>query len=172
MRRPIAASPTSCSSGCRWRISATAFRNCRSRWCARSARLEHDGARGHAHPRHHRVRLRAVDGGAGRSGPASSAPENRHVAHAPSDVIASLDDLQAAVPEPRARRHRGGLVRHRSARRRMHAAARRRESRRRSTHRRDLVGRRPRPRDARIWSRPSTAGRPSAARRRTTASRI
>lgn len=31
-------------------------------------------------------------------GPGQSAPENRHVAHAPSDVIASLDDLQAACP--------------------------------------------------------------------------
>ena len=37
MRRPIAGSPMSCSSGCRWPISATAFRNCRSSWCARSA---------------------------------------------------------------------------------------------------------------------------------------
>ena len=31
-------------------------------------------------------------------GPGQSAPENRHVAYAPSDVIASLDDLQAACP--------------------------------------------------------------------------
>jgi hypothetical protein len=31
-------------------------------------------------------------------GPGQSAPENRHIAHAPSDVIASLDDLQAACP--------------------------------------------------------------------------
>ncbi|MBQ8105262.1 MAG: glycoside hydrolase/phage tail family protein [Afipia sp.] len=31
-------------------------------------------------------------------GPGQSAPENRHVANAPSDVIASLDDLQATCP--------------------------------------------------------------------------
>jgi hypothetical protein len=31
-------------------------------------------------------------------GPGQSAPENRHVAHAPSDVIASLDELQALCP--------------------------------------------------------------------------
>jgi hypothetical protein len=31
-------------------------------------------------------------------GPGQSAPENRHIAYAPSDVIASLDDLQAACP--------------------------------------------------------------------------
>ena len=37
MRRPIAGSPMSCSSGCRWKISATAFRNCRSRCARRSA---------------------------------------------------------------------------------------------------------------------------------------
>jgi hypothetical protein len=36
-RRPIAGSPMSCSNACRWRISATAFRNCRSRWCGLSA---------------------------------------------------------------------------------------------------------------------------------------
>ncbi|MDT3687333.1 MAG: glycoside hydrolase/phage tail family protein [Pseudorhodoplanes sp.] len=32
------------------------------------------------------------------TGPGQSAPENRHVAHAPSDVIASLDELQAVCP--------------------------------------------------------------------------
>lgn len=31
-------------------------------------------------------------------GPGQSAPENRHVASAPSDIIASLDDLQATCP--------------------------------------------------------------------------
>jgi hypothetical protein len=31
-------------------------------------------------------------------GPGQFAPENRHVAYAPSDVVASLDDLQAACP--------------------------------------------------------------------------
>jgi hypothetical protein len=31
-------------------------------------------------------------------GPGQSLPENRHVAHAPADVVASLDDLQAACP--------------------------------------------------------------------------
>ena len=31
-------------------------------------------------------------------GPGSSAPENRHVGYAPSDVIASLDELQAVCP--------------------------------------------------------------------------
>jgi hypothetical protein len=31
-------------------------------------------------------------------GPGQSAPENRHIAHAPSDVVASLDELQAACP--------------------------------------------------------------------------
>jgi hypothetical protein len=31
-------------------------------------------------------------------GPGQSAPENRHVTHAPSDVIASLDELQAVCP--------------------------------------------------------------------------
>jgi hypothetical protein len=31
-------------------------------------------------------------------GPGKHAPENRHVAHAPSDVIASLDELQALCP--------------------------------------------------------------------------
>lgn len=31
-------------------------------------------------------------------GPGQSQPENRHVAHAPSDVIAALDDLQAVCP--------------------------------------------------------------------------
>jgi hypothetical protein len=31
-------------------------------------------------------------------GPGQSAPENRHVAHAPSDVVASLDELQAVCP--------------------------------------------------------------------------
>ncbi len=31
-------------------------------------------------------------------GPGQSAPENRHVPHAPSDVVASLDDLQAVCP--------------------------------------------------------------------------
>ena len=31
-------------------------------------------------------------------GPGQSAPENRHVAHAPSDMIASLDELQAVCP--------------------------------------------------------------------------
>ncbi len=31
-------------------------------------------------------------------GPGKPAPENRHVAHAPSDVIASLDELQALCP--------------------------------------------------------------------------
>ena len=40
MRRPIAASPMSCSSACRSATSATASRNCRSRWCGRSAQLE------------------------------------------------------------------------------------------------------------------------------------
>lgn len=33
-----------------------------------------------------------------RLGPGQSAPENRHVAYAPSDVIASLDELQALAP--------------------------------------------------------------------------
>ncbi|MGD9922334.1 MAG: glycoside hydrolase/phage tail family protein, partial [Pseudorhodoplanes sp.] len=33
-----------------------------------------------------------------RLGPGKHAPENRHVAHAPSDVIASLDELQALCP--------------------------------------------------------------------------
>jgi len=32
------------------------------------------------------------------TGPGQSAPENRHVAHAPSDIIASLDELQAVCP--------------------------------------------------------------------------
>ena len=31
-------------------------------------------------------------------GPGQSAPENRHVTYAPSDVIASLDELQALAP--------------------------------------------------------------------------
>ena len=31
-------------------------------------------------------------------GPGQSAPENRHIAHAPSDVIAALDELQAVAP--------------------------------------------------------------------------
>ncbi len=31
-------------------------------------------------------------------GPGRSAPENRHVGHAPSDVVASLDELQAVCP--------------------------------------------------------------------------
>ncbi len=31
-------------------------------------------------------------------GPGQSAPENRHVSHAPSDVVAALDDLQAVCP--------------------------------------------------------------------------
>jgi hypothetical protein len=31
-------------------------------------------------------------------GPGQSAPENRHVAHAPSDILASLDELQAVCP--------------------------------------------------------------------------
>ena len=31
-------------------------------------------------------------------GPGQSAPENRHVTYAPSDVIASLDELQAVAP--------------------------------------------------------------------------
>lgn len=31
-------------------------------------------------------------------GPGQSAPENRHVAHAPSDIVASLDELQAVCP--------------------------------------------------------------------------
>ena len=55
-----------------------------------------DGARGDADPRHHRVRLRAGDGGAP-LGPGQSAPENRHISYAASDVVASLDALQAAV---------------------------------------------------------------------------
>lgn len=32
------------------------------------------------------------------TGPGQSAPENRHVTYAPSDIIASLDDLQATAP--------------------------------------------------------------------------
>lgn len=32
------------------------------------------------------------------TGPGQSAPENRHVAHAPSDIVASLDELQAVCP--------------------------------------------------------------------------
>ena len=32
------------------------------------------------------------------TGPGQSAPENRHVAHTPSDIIASLDELQAVCP--------------------------------------------------------------------------
>jgi hypothetical protein len=32
------------------------------------------------------------------TGPGQSAPENRHVAHAPSDILASLDELQAVCP--------------------------------------------------------------------------
>ena len=58
-------------------------------------------------------------------GPGQSAPENRHVTHAPSDVVAALDELQAVVPESRTRRDRGRLVRHRSALRRMPGACRR-----------------------------------------------
>ena len=34
-RPPIAARPMWCSSACRWKITATACRNCPSRWCAR-----------------------------------------------------------------------------------------------------------------------------------------
>ena len=124
-----------------------------------------DGPRGDADPRHHRVRLRAGDRGAARSGPAQSAPENRHVAHAPSDVEAALDDLQAAVPEPRTRRARGGLVRRRSARRPVHASARRREPR--TSRPTAPPGRSPgvdaRGRASGLAR--STAGRPSAARR-------
>src|SRR5690606_35076664 len=33
-----------------------------------------------------------------RLGPGRSAPENRHVTYAPSDVIAALDELQAVAP--------------------------------------------------------------------------
>ena len=80
------------------RISATAFRNCRSRWCGRSARLETDGARGHADPG-------ATEFGYEPQtvvqllGPGQSAPENRHVAlRARPTSRPSLDELQALCP--------------------------------------------------------------------------
>ena len=79
MRRPIAASPMWCSSACRWRISATAFRNSRSRSIRPVGGLETHGPRGHADPRHDRIRLRDRRPSCRCSGPGNSAPENRHV---------------------------------------------------------------------------------------------
>ena len=97
MRRPIAGSPMSCSSGCRWRISATAFRSSSFEVIRPVGRLE--------------TMVRAVTLIPGSTefgyepatvvrtgGPGQSTPENRHVSSAGSDVMASLDELQALCP--------------------------------------------------------------------------
>ena len=101
-------------------------------------------------------------------GPGQSAPENRHIAYAPSDVVAALDELQAVAPHARARRDRRCLVRHRFALRVGAGDARHRQSRQTDLWR--APGRSQGSTDpAHTLSRGSTAARPSAARRQTRA---
>ena len=128
----------------------------RDRAPGRAART--DDARGDADPRHHRVRLRAGRPWCRSLGPGQSrAGEPPRRARRRPTSIASLDDLQAVCPEPRTRRDRGGLVRHRPARRPLRGEARRRglEQEHASARPGRSPGCRARPR---IWFRRSTAG--------------
>ena len=134
----------------------------RDRAAGRPARA--DGARGHADPGHDRVRLRAGDGRAdARAG--QSAPENRHVAYAPSDVdglarrtagvCPNLERVAIVVAWFGNDLRAGQCAR----------ACRASTIATKQTYRRNVVGRRAGPRRRRIWCRRRTAGRPLAARR-------
>ena len=132
-------------------------------------RLETHGARRHADPRHDRVRLRAGDRrAAARARPVRAREPPRRACAVRRRGCARR--VAGRVPEPRTRRDRGRVVRRRPARA---AIARSRPasiSAIKQTHP-ARAGRSPASTrdDARVSSRPSTAGPRSAARRRTRA---
>ena len=129
-------------------------------------RRREEDPRGDADPRRDRVRLRSESRCA-----RSIAPGTREAAQPPcrrcgTDWQASLDELQAALPEPRAGGAGGDLVRRRSPRRPLHAEAGRSRPRHRDdaggvergrTDARDCAARQP----ARGRRRPSAARRPT-----------
>ena len=156
-RRPIAASPMWCSSACRSATSATACRSSPSRWSAPVDGLGRHDARRVPDPRRGRVRLRRPRRHAGRRPRRDRGPRTATSCSAAADVVASLDALAGAVPEPRARVAGGRLVRRRSARRRLHDRAARRDAAK--------VDRRRRHGPSPAWRAPSAARRLAGRRR-------